>query len=53
MDKTAIFNENCKSLEEVVATYETTTNDKLAAVLRLSVYEKMLSKMKNTDNTEE
>lgn len=53
MDKTAIFKENCKSLEEVVATYETTTNDKLAAVLRLSVYEKMLSKMKNTDNTEE
>lgn len=53
MDKTAIFNENCKSLEEVVATYEITTNDKLAAVLRLSVYEKMLSKMKNTDNTEE
>ena len=53
MDKTAIFNENCKSLEEVVATYETTTNDKLAAVLRLSVYEKLLSKMKNTDNTEE
>ena len=53
MDKTAIFNENCKSLEEVVATYETTTNDKLAAVLRLSVYEKMLSKMKNTDNAEE
>ncbi len=44
MDKTAIFNENCKSLEEVVATYETTTNDKLAAVLRLSVYEKMLLK---------
>lgn len=53
MDKTAIFNENCKSLEEVVATYETAANDKLAAVLRLSVYEKMLSKMKNTDNTEE
>ena len=53
MDKTAIFNENCKSLEEVVATYETTTNDKLAAVLRLSVYEKMLSKLPNTDHTEE
>lgn len=45
MDKTAIFNENCKSLEEVVTTYKAATDDKLAAVLRLSVYEKMLSKM--------
>ena len=54
MDKTAIFNENCKSLEDVVLTYETATSDKLAAVLRMSVYEKMLSKMqqKNTDNNE-
>lgn len=54
MDKTAIFSENCKSLEEVVATYEAATSDKLAAVLRLSVYEKMLSKMQqsNTENNE-
>ena len=54
MDKTAIFNENCKSLEDVVITYETATSDKLAAVLRVSVYERMLSKMqqKNTDNNE-
>ena len=54
MDKTAIFNENCKSLEDVVVTYETATTDKLAAVLRLSVYEKMLSKMqqKDTENDE-
>lgn len=54
MDKTAIFNENCKSLEDVVVTYETATTDKLAAVLRLSVYEKMISKMqqKNTENDE-
>lgn len=54
MDKTAIFNENCKSLEEVVVTYETATSDKLAAVLRLSVYEKMLSKMQqnSTGNNE-
>lgn len=54
MDKTAIFNENCKSLEEVVTTYESATNDKLAAVLRLSVYEKMLSKMhqKGGENSE-
>lgn len=54
MDKMAIFNENCKSLEDVVVTYEKATTDKLAAVLRLSVYEKMLSKMqqKNTENDE-
>lgn len=54
MDKTAIFNENCKSLEEVVVTYETATSDKLAAVLKLSIYEKMLSKMhqKDTENNE-
>lgn len=52
MDKTAIFNENCKSLEDVVITYEAATSDKLASVLRLSVYEKMLSKMQqnNTDD---
>lgn len=54
MDKTAIFNENCKSLEEVVTTYESATNDKLAAVLRLSVYEKMLLKthQKGVENSE-
>ena len=54
MDKTAIFNESCKSLEDVVVTYETATSDKLASVLKLSVYEKMLSKMRqeNTDNNE-
>lgn len=54
MDKTVIFKENCKSLEEVVSIYETATSDKLAAVLRLSVYEKMLSKMQknSTENTE-
>lgn len=48
MDKTAIFNDSCKTLEDVVITYETTTSDKLAAVLRLSVYEKMLSKMQKS-----
>lgn len=54
MDRTAVFNENCKSLEEVVVTYETAASDKLAAVLQLSVYEKMLSKMQqgSTENNE-
>lgn len=51
MDKTVIFNENCKSLEEVVIMYEKAADDKLASVLKLSVYEKMLSKMQQ-DNTE-
>lgn len=50
MDKTAIFNENCKSLEDVVITYETTTSDKLESVLRTSVYEKMLSKMQHMNS---
>lgn len=44
MDKAAVFNDNCKSLEEVVATYEAATSDKLASVLKSSVYEKMLLK---------
>lgn len=48
MDKMAIFNDSCKTLEDVVITYETTMSDKLAAVLRLSVYEKMLSKMQKS-----
>lgn len=43
MDKTAIFNESCRSLEDVIAVYETAATDKLAAVLKFSVYEKMLS----------
>ena len=50
MDNTAIFNENCKSLEDVVITYETTTSDKLESVLRTSVYEKMLSKMQHMNS---
>lgn len=54
MDKTAIFNENCKSLDELIVTYESATDDKLKAVLRLNVYEKMLAKMQqnNIENKE-
>ena len=54
MDRSAIFDENYKSLEDVIITYETAMPDKLASVLRQSVYEKMLSKMqqKNTDSNE-
>ena len=46
MDKSAIFNENCKSLEDVVNKYETAKSDRLASVLKVDVYEKMLLKMK-------
>ena len=54
MDKTAIFHEKYKSLEEVVVTYKTASDDKLEAVLKSSVYEKMLSKMQqnSTEDTE-
>lgn len=52
MDKAAIFDDSYKSLEQVIGAYEMETKDKLAAVLRLDVYEKMRSKMQqdNIDN---
>lgn len=50
MDKSLIFNEDCKSLEDIVCTYETSTTDKLAAILRVQVYEKMLFKMEKNIN---
>lgn len=54
MDPTVIFNESCKSLEDVVSKYETSEADKLESVLRTEVYEKMLLKMKqrNIENDE-
>ena len=45
MDKVAIFRDEYKSLEDVVTAYENSTADKLATVLRLDVYNKMLAKM--------
>ena len=53
MEKTEVFNEACKSLEQVVITYERATADKLAAVLRLGVYNKMLSKMQTINEENE
>lgn len=50
MDKTAIFNEECKSLEEVVMVYSTAQSDKLMAVLKKAVYEKMLSRTQQDKN---
>lgn len=54
MDKPAIFNESCKSLEDVVRKYETSEADKLESVLNPDVYKKMLLKMnqRNTENDE-
>ena len=54
MDPAVIFNESCKSLEDVVSKYETSEADKLESVLRTEVYEKMLLKMKqrNIENDE-
>lgn len=45
MDKVAIFRDEYKSLEDVITAYEHSTADKLATVLRLDVYNKMLAKM--------
>lgn len=45
MDKDAIFDEKFTSLEKVIETYENTETDKLRAVLRADVYQKMLNRM--------
>lgn len=54
MDKTVVFNESCKLLEDVVAVYSNSQTDKLSAVLKKNVYEKMLFKTRqnNNDSTE-
>ena len=45
MDKVAIFRDEYKSLEDVITAYENSTTDKLATVLRLDIYNKMIAKM--------
>lgn len=52
MDRTAVFHENCKSLEEVAAAYESAMGDKLEAVLRSNVYGEMRSRMQ-TDHAQD
>ncbi|MCM1086660.1 MAG: AAA family ATPase [Muribaculaceae bacterium] len=52
MDRTAIFNENCKSLDDVIAAYKDSQSDKLEAVLKAGVYEKMLSKMQQNKESQ-
>lgn len=45
MDKESVFDEKFKSLERVIETYEESETDKLRAVLRADVYQKMLNRM--------
>ncbi|WP_312650506.1 McrB family protein [Aminipila sp.] len=53
MDKDKIFNASMNSLEQVVDTYQSETSDKLKAVLRLEVYQKMMSQIKTYNEDEE
>ena len=53
MKKDAVFDDKFKSLETVIEAYELSEPDKLKAVLRLEVYQKMLSKLKNNTKDEE
>lgn len=46
MDRNSIFKDECNSLEDVITRYENAEGDRLEAVLKVEVYEKMLSKMK-------
>ena len=45
LNKEAVFNDKVRSLEEVIETYETTSEDRLKAVLRMEVYQKMIDVM--------
>lgn len=53
MKKDAVFDDKFKSLETIIETYELSEPDKLKSVLRLEVYQKMLSKLKNNTKDEE
>ena len=53
MKKDAVFDDKFKSLEPIIETYKLSEPDKLKSVLRLEVYQKMLSKLKNNTNDEE
>lgn len=45
LDKTVVFRESCRSMEEITAAYASAVNDRLGAVLQEGVYQKMLSRM--------
>lgn len=46
MEKENIFDEKYKSLEDIIETYESSSEDKLKSVLKTSVYKKMMDKTK-------
>lgn len=51
--KEAVFDDKFKSLEAVIETYEISETDKLRAVLRLEVYQKMLNKQRGNKKEEQ
>lgn len=50
MDKEIVFGDKFGSLEEVITTYESATNDKLQSVIRAELYAKMINRMKKTED---
>lgn len=50
MEKDIIFDENFKSFEKVIETYEEATTDKLRSVLKPEVYQKMVKEMQNEED---
>lgn len=53
MDRDAMFAEDFRSLERVLERYEKTTEDKLAAVLKREVYQRMLRVTQETERQED
>ncbi|MDD3402400.1 MAG: AAA family ATPase [Hespellia sp.] len=49
LERDLIFDENFKSLEDVIETYEEATTDKLGAVLKPEVYQKMVKEMQREE----
>ena len=45
MDKEVVFDPKFDSLEDVIETYEASTDDKLKSVLQEGIYNKMLKSM--------
>ena len=45
MNRDYIFNDNLKTLEQVIEVYSNSVSDKLKAVLRVEVYQKMIQNL--------
>ena len=52
MDKELVFDEQYKAIDNVIETYESAESDKLKAVLKSSVYNRMAEKSAASNNTE-